>query len=253
MKKIKKKWVFIPMAVLLILILAVFAIILFQRSSSQKGKLLEGIRQRGVLKVAVSDTETPFLKLENCTVSGMEAELAKRIADALGVQTEFIQVKAEILEEAAAGGEADISFGCVSRDDREMLEQSLEYGITEIYLIMSRDEYANTMGAFADRQMGVTTEAGSAAAGELNRYSDKAPVSYTDLERALVDLDSGMLSLCACSRREAETALKMGYRAAVMPELEAAGVVATIPKGDAAFLNGINIIIQQYQSDRNGQ
>lgn len=95
------------------------------RAETSLTKLLpQSVRDAGVLRVVASDSGPPMLYLgkDVRTIEGMEADLTKAVADALGVKVEYTMGTFDSLIPSIAAGRADIAVGSIG-DTKSRLPQ----------------------------------------------------------------------------------------------------------------------------------
>lgn len=90
--------------------LGLTAAVLAQAPASQ----LEAIQSRGALQVCTTGDYKPFTLAKDGSFEGIDIELAKSLAKAIGVEAKFVQTKWSDLMNDFTGGKCDIAMGGIS-------------------------------------------------------------------------------------------------------------------------------------------
>ncbi len=103
-----------------------------------------------VMRVAASnENQYPYLFWdENGECAGLEADIAKALAEALDVPAEFTPYARDDIPAVLEGGEADIGFGCFTHSDR--LPVTSVYYAKRPFVLTRRGEYYPFEEAMAD-------------------------------------------------------------------------------------------------------
>ena len=120
-----------------IAMVAVMAVVPFtgcsSSSSKSSGSAIDKIKSAGVLKVGVKDSVVGFgyLNPQTKNYEGLEIDLAKKIADELGVKVEYTPVTATTRGQLLDAGEIDMVAATFTITD----ERKLSYDFTEPYYV----------------------------------------------------------------------------------------------------------------------
>ena len=104
-----------------------------------KSSVLYKVRDRGVLRVATEPTFPPFESIEDGTIVGFDADLAKILADELGVELSFKRVKFESIIPTLTGGDVDLIISAMTATPERALKVSYSdpYFVTATNLLVS--------------------------------------------------------------------------------------------------------------------
>ena len=110
--------------------------------AAQAADLLDTVKQRGTLKVALEGTYPPFNFKENNQLAGFEVELANALAAKLGVKAEFATSEWSAILAGLQAGKYDVVINQVGITDkrRETFDFSEPYTISSPQLIVRKDE-----------------------------------------------------------------------------------------------------------------
>ena len=104
--------------------------------------LLDTVKQRGTLNIAMEGTYPPFNFKENGQLAGFEVEFAKALAQKLGVKPEFTTGEWSGLLAGLQAGKYDVVINQVGITDKrkEVFDFSEPYTISSPQLIVRKDE-----------------------------------------------------------------------------------------------------------------
>lgn len=104
--------------------------------------LLDTVKQRGTLKVALEGTYPPFNYKEGGKLAGFEVELAEALAQKLGVKAEFSTSEWSAILAGLQAGKYDVVINQVGITDKrkETFDFSEPYTISSPQLIIRKDE-----------------------------------------------------------------------------------------------------------------
>lgn len=210
---------------------------------------VERIQALGNLRVAIVDTQSRYTKIEGETPVGMEPELVRWIADALGVTVSYqVCDKSEALA-AVAAGEADIALGCINHSGSLSGEYlvSTEYGKGYFYAVTEAGDYVLTVGALEDVSVGVDRELDEETRTKLYQAEG---IRITDYGSGLEGADGvkkGTIRAYICYEDQARMLMEdEALQVQNLSNLEPEEFVIVAGKSDTALINGINTLIRQF-------
>ena len=233
-------------------------------SAVAEGKLA-AIEAAGKLVVATDAAWAPFEYIgANGEVAGADIEIAKYIAEKLGVEVEFINVAFDSISTYLINDEADLSLSAMTITDerKETLDFSDPYTTAQQYIIVLADNesvaviddlagqnigvHLGTTGDFLvsdEVMMGVLANTGANVA------------QYKFLTDAALALKNGELGAIVCDTMLAENIVAVNEGLKCFPltykagaaEIEQLGIA--MKKGDAEFVAKINEIIAPIIAD----
>lgn len=121
-----------------------------QAQAASKDRLpdqVQAIKKRGVLRVGVKQDVPNFgyYDSKTSTYKGMEIDLAKKIADSIGVKVQYVPVTAQTREALLDNGQTDIMIATYTITD----ERKTNYSITNPY-------YYDEIGFLVNKKSGIT-------------------------------------------------------------------------------------------------
>lgn len=222
---------------------------------------LQQVLDSGKLVVATDAAWAPFEYIgADGEVAGSDIELAKYIADALGVELEIVNVAFDSISTYLVNGEADLSISAMTITDerKETLDFSVPYTSAQQYIIVTEDnESVSTIEDLAGQAIGVhlgttgdflISDEVSLDSGAL--YGTGATVKqYKFLTDAALALQNGELGAIVCDTMLAENivAVNKGLKCFALTyasgdiTIEEIGIV--FDKGDEEFVEKVNEII----------
>ena len=205
--------------------------------------LLDTVKQRGTLKVALEGTYPPFNYKDNGELAGFEVELANALAQKMGVKAEFSTSEWSAILAGLQAGKFDVVINQVGITDKrkETFDFSEPYTVSSAQLIVRKDEKRafKTLADLKGKKLGL---------GQGTNYADMAKKvggidikTYPGAQEYLQDLALGRIDaalndslLIPYIVKQTKLPLKPG---APVGELEKSGIpfVKNNPKFEAAL------------------
>ncbi|BDQ32552.1 transporter substrate-binding domain-containing protein [Pseudodesulfovibrio portus] len=217
-------------------------------AADTKVSQLETILQRGVIKVGF-DTFKPWaMKDKNGDYIGFEIEVAKRLAEDMGVKAEFVPTKWSGIIPALLTGKFDIIIGGMSITPQRNLKVnfSVPYEFSGMSLTASR-KLAGDRTRIADFNTPDTTIAvrlGTTAAEAAKNFLPKAKILFFDEESQTIQelLNERVHALVASNPLPFNLAKEYPDQLylPVKEDLTQEPISFAVRKGDPDFLNWLN-------------
>lgn len=220
---------------------------------------LEKILESGKLVLATSPDFAPLefedLSSGEAQYVGSDIELAKYIAEKLGVELEISAMDFSAVQAAIPSGQADIAISGFARteDRAQNMELSTSFNITEDggqTVLVAKGEGANYTAAedFSGLQIGAQN--GSL---QYNLVSERLPddveiVPVGSLNDGVLMLETGKIDALASDLSNAELLLEShdGIETTdFMFEYSSEGNVAAVKKGETELIEAVNEIIEE--------
>ncbi len=130
-------------------LVSVLACLLSACGDGEPTKVLDGVRQRGVLRVAMEPTFPPFEYLESGTLVGFDVDLARELAASLDVDVEFVRVEWAGIIPSLQTGKADLIIsGMTATPERaKQVAYSEPYFRTITCLLVSKQRISDVKSA----------------------------------------------------------------------------------------------------------
>ncbi len=220
---------------------------------------LEKIKESGKLVLATSPDFAPLefedLSSGEAQYVGSDIELAKYIAEKLGVELEISAMDFSAVQAAIPSGQADIAISGFARTEEraQNMELSTPFNITEDggqTVLVAKGEGANYTAAedFSGLQIGAQN--GSL---QYNLVSEQLPedveiVPVGSLNDGVLMLETGKIDALASDLSNAELLLEShdGIETTdFMFEYSSEGNVAAVKKGETELIEAVNEIIEE--------
>ncbi|MBP3348543.1 MAG: transporter substrate-binding domain-containing protein [Clostridia bacterium] len=143
-----KKFLAVLLSVVMLAVLA---------TGCAKYSTADEIKDRGTLVLYTNAAFPPYEYLSNGQAAGVDIDIAKAIAEELGVELEIHDVKFDTLIPALKSGKADIILaGMTVTDERkESVDFSVSYATSVQYIIVPQDSEVDTIEDLAGMKIGV--------------------------------------------------------------------------------------------------
>lgn len=220
---------------------------------------LEKIKESGKLVLATSPDFAPLefedLSSGEAQYVGSDIELAKYIAEKLGVELEISAMDFSAVQAAIPSGQADIAISGFARteDRAQNMELSTSFNITEDggqTVLVAKGQGANYTAAedFSGLQIGAQN--GSL---QYNLVSEQLPddveiVPVGSLNDGVLMLETGKIDALASDLSNAELLLESHTEIETtdfMFEYSSEGNVAAVKKGETELIEAVNEIIEE--------
>lgn len=170
-----KKWKTITL-----LILFVTSLVGLVVSASGKTDKIDAIKKAGVLRVGVKQDVPNFGYLNAATnqFEGMEIDIAKRLADSLGVKVEYTPVTTQTREPLLDNGQVDIILATYTITDQRKANFSISqpYYYDQIGFLVRKNSKIQSMEDLDGKTIGVAQ--GSTTKNNLKAYADKMGFTF---------------------------------------------------------------------------
>ena len=227
---------------------------------------LEAIKERGYLEVATEPYFAPneFIdasKPAGEQVIGSDIELARRIAERLGVELKIVPLEFSAVLSSVTTGKYDMAISALAYmpSRAEAMELSKAYYInpnSEGYSLMVREEDADQYKAFSDFdgkkivcQSGSLQELYATTQMDTSKLADIARVSATTDGYLMVSEKKVDAAVCAVANAklycEANPGLTVLTDLRFKEDEEFSGTRVGIPKGETELLDLVNSVIDE--------
>lgn len=234
---------------------------------AEGGGKLAAIQEKGKIVVCTDAAWAPFEYIgADGEVTGVDIEIAKKIAEELGVELEISNIAFDSISTYLSNDEADLALACITITDerKEQMDFSDPYTTVLQYMVVMADSDITTMNGLAGKGIGthLGTTGDFLVSDEITdgvlKDTGAENKQYKALPDAALAMKSGELTAIVCDSVLAENIVAangdafkcfpVAYDDASMnPETENIG--AAMNKGDAEFVAKINEIIKPLAED----
>ena len=215
---------------------------------------LEDIQAAGVLKVGVEGTFAPFTYHdESGELVGFDVEIAKALAEKLGVEAEFTETKWDSLLAAIDSGRLDTVINDVTvteeRGEKYDFSQTYYYSVRQIVVAADNDDI-HSMEDLSGKKC-ATTMTNSFVPQLEEAGATVVPISTS--EEAAVLVTTGRADFCLFNpailgeylAHQEEAAIKLAF---VIPG-DDEEIAVPVRKGEETLLNAINEAFDEMRED----
>lgn len=225
---------------------------------------LDRVLERGKLIVATDAAWPPFEYMEGENVVGVDLDIAKDIADGLGVELEIINVSFDSLSMYLENGEADLALAAitVTEDRADAMEFSEPYCESSQYIVVKDDnDDVKSIDDLAGYTVGVHlgTTGDFLISDEVNMGvlagSGASVQQYKDLTIAAMGLNAGDVQAVVCDKQLAENLCTVNDGLKCFEAVYADGsstqeeYAAAAAKGETDLIAKVNEIIVPLKED----
>jgi len=185
-----KKYLLTALVLLLASILATPALASDIRQELSKQSMVEQVLQRGILRVGMSTFVPWAMKDKTGKLIGFEIDVARRLAEDMGVEIAFIPTKWSGIIPALLTGKFDIIIGGMGiRPNRNLkVNFSIPYDHTGMSLVANKRKAAKltTLESYNSKDVTISARIGTTAVQAAKRFFPKAQLSLFDDEAQAV-------------------------------------------------------------------
>lgn len=217
-----------------------------------------GLVSAGKLTIGVSPDFPPFDNMENGNYVGLDIDLAKDLADKLGLEVEYKNLQFDaIVPAVAAGGQVDLGIsGITVEPDREkQVNFSDSYYIDDQCIVVMKDNTSVT----ADDQSalnaaGVTIAVQSGTTGESyakENFPNATTQPYGNATDCFAAMQAGQAQAVVTNKAVGKQMVADAYTDAQVVKEVATGeeYACAVSKDNDALLSAVNDAIKQLQDD----
>lgn len=225
----------------------------FLMSAAANAELLDDVKQRGTLRVAVEGTYPPFNFKEKGELAGFEVELAKALASKLGVKAAFSTSEWSAMLAGLQANKYDVVINQVGITDkrREAFDFSEPYTFSSPQLIVRKNEKREfkTLADLKGKKLGLGQgtnfgDLAKAVGGIDVRTYPGSPEYLQDLALGRIDAALNDSLLIPYIVKQTRLPLKAG---APVGELERSGI--PFAKGNPKFKAAIDKALADMKAD----
>lgn len=224
--------------------LIVFLLCFFSVSVSARS--IDEIKKSGVVKVSTNAQFEPFEYIEVGKISGIDIEIARKIADSLGVEMKIndISFDALILELSNKNCDFVAAAMSASEEKSKSVDFSIPYYNAKQEVIVLNSSGIQSGSELEDKKIGVQT--GFTGDTFCSKNFKRAEIiRYTNSSDAALDLKNGVIDAIVIDNLPAKkliSVLDNSARILSSPLCEESYRIA-VPKGETELLNHINSVL----------
>ena len=219
-----------------------------QKSDASATPTLDALKEKGKLVVMTNPAFPPFEYIDaKGNVAGVDLDLAQKIADAVGVELEIVDMNFDLLIDSLKGGKGDLVASGMTRTDAraEIIDFSDIYISMGLKVIVPVGTDIKTFDDLAGKKIAVQ-EATTADIYVQEHYPDATPLQFKSAIDAGNAVKSGNADCAVVDMLPAEYMTANSPEIELMPELLSAEDTAMgVAKGQEDFLAVVNEVLHE--------
>ncbi|MEN8906419.1 MAG: transporter substrate-binding domain-containing protein [Clostridiales bacterium] len=178
---------------LILKMLLFFLISIMLTSCSENDNTVESIKKKGKLTMATEATFEPFEFRENGKITGIDIDIAQKIAEELDVELDIQEMEFGSLLAAVSKGKVDfIAAGLsVNEDRKKSIDFSVEYFNASQVIIVKNDSSIKSKSNLVEKKLGV--QQGTIGDEEASKIENTTIERYTKTTDAIEALNQNKL------------------------------------------------------------
>lgn len=212
---------------------------------------LDQIKSRGYIKVATNAEFEPFEYRDGANITGIDIDIARKIAESLGVPAEFNDVSFSAVTLELDNKNCDFAIAAMSysEDKAASVDFSDEYYISKQAVIVPSSSDIKSGVDLFDKKIGVQL----GTTGDIyctENFQSSEMMRYNNPSDALLDLLGGRLDAIVVDEIPAQKLVKLSAnKAGTLDEyLFEEGYRIAVPQGETELLKHINEVIGEMKS-----
>ncbi|MBQ7463988.1 MAG: transporter substrate-binding domain-containing protein [Lachnospiraceae bacterium] len=209
--------------------------------------------ESGVLKVGIVDGKDRFAADLSGAPVGIEADIAKLVADEGGYAIQFESCESTgALLHGVQSGEIDLGFGRIEETDKRLgdFTTSAGYGKGGLFLVTPRNNYMDCLSMMQSGTLGVSSQA-EPLKDEVEGIDSITTETYTNGQQLRDDIVSGKILAGLVSEREAVSMVGEKVQAQELLNSPKETYVAVMPKG-SSLADTVNLAVSKYRISGTG-
>lgn len=214
---------------------------------------LENIKQRGYIRVSTNAEFEPFEYKDGDKIVGIDIDIAKKIAESLGVSTKINDVSFDAVTLELSSGSCDIAIAAMSysNDKAVNVDFSDTYYFAKQAVLVPKNSSITSGKDLHGKKIGVALGfTGDTYCTE--NFSDSEICRYNKSSDAVLDLVNGRVDAVVVDDAPAKKLVRLsGNKVEMLDEyLFEEGYRIAVPKGDNELLDYINSMLKQLRDSK---
>ncbi len=239
--------------IITVLVLVIAVLLMFSGCSSKETDYLGEVKEAGIIKLGVAADYPPFEFHKaingNDVIAGFDIEIAKKIAEDMGVELEIVDMQFEGLLPAMAGNKVDmIISGMNPTEERaKSVDFSVVYYDPYQTMLIKADKINefNTVESFEGEDVGVQKSSTQENTAK-EKFGNSEIKALAKIPNLIMELKAGKIDAIILESTVANQYANANDDLVVngLDLGKEGGVAVAIPKNSGAFLDQINLTLQ---------
>ncbi len=227
------------------------AFVLLLAMRGEDGDILQEVRRRNALYVGIEGDNPPFAMLEGDAVVGLDADLARALADALGVDVHFVVMGYDGLYDALYVGRVDVLVSAlwVNPDKEDFRYTRVYFDAGQVLAVLEGSDItdpADLEGRSVAVEFGTD---GDMWAGEQKRQYELDIIRCDTSAAALDALAEGSVDAAVVDNIALRTYRREGIEPVAAAWVSTEPYAAVVRKGDKGLLAALNDALAAMEAD----
>jgi len=188
----------------------------------------------------------PFSYYENGNITGIDINIAQKVADRLGVSLEIKDMSFESLEKNLINHKIDFILSAVSKNNDDTIELGLSdtYYTSEQVVIVLKNADINSIKDLKDKNVAIPK--GRFDIEEAKRLTNAEVEEYNTGVSALIDLKDKKLDAVIFDKKSAEIWQNQNPDIKILDKIKDEEYVAVVREGEQDLKKIINEVIKEF-------
>ncbi len=214
---------------------------------------IEEIKNRGYIKVSTNAEFEPFEYKDGDKIVGIDVDIAKKIAESLGVSTQINDVSFDAVTLELSSGSCDLAIAAMSysSDKAANVDFSDTYYFAKQAILVPENSSITSGESLHGKKLGVALGfTGDSYCTE--NFSDSEIFRYNKSSDAVLDLINGRVDAVVVDDAPAKKLVRLsGNKVKMLDEyLFEEGYRIAVPKGSTELLDYINLMLKQMRDSK---
>lgn len=222
------------------IIAALLAAMLLTSCSASNDRSADAVRQSGVLRIAVQESE------QLC-------ELSEFIAESMGVKPEYIQTDKDNALRMLDDGSADVAVGYFVKNDNPGLDYSMTipFYSERVYAVCRSDEYHTALSELSGKLLGADSALFASVERQIMFESANGVLYCSAPDTAVEMLKNDELDAFLCLESKALELISEsdGINCCIMTDIEPEEYCVVLSKSDTQLYGAVNGAIGKYLTE----
>ena len=189
----------------------------------------------------------PFSYYENGNITGIDINIAQKVADRLGVSLEIKDMNFESLQTNLANHKIDFIISAVSKNNDDTIQLGLSdtYYNSEQVVIILKNGDINSIKDLKDKTVGIPK--GRFDIEEAKRLTSAEIEEYNTGVSALIDLKDKKLDAVIFDKKSAEIWQNQNPDIKILDKIKDEEYVAVVREGEQELKKVINEVIKEFK------
>lgn len=202
-------------------------------------------QKKGKIVLGTNAQIEPFSYYKDGVISGIDINIAKKVANKLNVELEIKDMSFESLKDNLLEKNIDFAIGGISNKNKNFAEMGLSesYYFTEQVMVVLKSGTISTVKDLKGKTIGI--QKGRLDMGDMENITKSEVKEYNTGAAALLDLKNRKIDAVIFDKETAEIWVKDNPDIKIADKIETEEYVVMVRDGENEFKNIINEVIEE--------